>query len=314
MEFGVQIEPQFGFNYADVTEIAEFALDNGFTGLWFSDHFMLDVDATNRELLDPWLLMAALVRDNERIRVGSLVFCNNYRMPSLQAKMAATVDVLSNGRLDFGIGAGWKKMEYRAYGYEFSDFNTRAEQLSEAIQIIRGAWTEEKFSFNGQHYQVNELVSFPKPIQKPHPRIWIGSNKGGPRMIELAARYADGFNISWGFSPDQTNDIFQQLNDLAVKHHRKPEDIARSVGLWTRTIKSEAEMEEKIVRGAIERGISKDEYRTRISSSLWGTPESVSDRLKEYSEQGISNVILMFPYGEEREQITQFGEYVVPLL
>ncbi|MHA2425661.1 MAG: LLM class flavin-dependent oxidoreductase [Candidatus Thorarchaeota archaeon] len=314
MEFGVQVEPQFGFDYNDVLEIAEKALENKFTGVWFSDHFMLDADATDRVLLDPWLLMAALVRDNKRIRVGSLVFCSSYRIPALHAKMAATIDVISNGRLDFGIGAGWKKLEYNAYGYKFPKFSTRVEQLGESIQIIRGIWTEKKFSFDGKHYKVSDVVSFPKPVQKPYPKIWVGSNRGGPRMIELAARYGDGINVAWGFSPEQTNDIFDQLATFAEKHDRRPEDIAKSVGLWTRILKSEAEMEKKIKQGAKSRGISGDAYRKRVDSSLWGTSEIVADRLAQYTDQGVSKIILMFPYGEKRAQIDLFGERVLPLL
>ncbi len=314
MDFGIQIEPQFGFSYTDVVELSEKALENKCKGVWFSDHFMLDADATDRELLDPWLLMAALVCDNKKIRVGSLVFCNSYRNPSLHAKMASTIDVISNGRLDFGIGAGWKKLEYNAYGYEFPNFSTRMDQLGEAIQIIRGIWTEEKFSFDGKHYQVRDLVSFPKPVQKPHPKIWVGSNRAGPRMIELAARFGDGINVAWGFSPERTSDIFQQLTDFAEKHGRKPESIAKSVGVWARILKSESEMEEKIKSGAASRGISEDDYRKRVASSLWGTPEIVADRLSQYADQGISEIILMFPYGEKREQIDMFGEHVQPLL
>jgi alkanesulfonate monooxygenase SsuD/methylene tetrahydromethanopterin reductase-like flavin-dependent oxidoreductase (luciferase family) len=314
LNFGVQIEPQFGFSYHDVLELAQKALDNSFTGVWFSDHFMLDADATDRELLDPWLLMAALVRDNKKIRVGSLVFCNSYRIPALHAKMAATIDVISNGRLDFGIGAGWKKLEYKAYGYEFPKFETRVEQLGEAIQIIKGIWTEEKFSFDGKHYQVKDVVSFPKPVQKPYPKIWVGSNEGGPKMIELAAQFGDGFNVAWRFSPDDTFRIFQQLTEFAEKHGRKPDEIVKSVGLWARILKSDSEMEEKIKSGAISRGISEEAYRKRVASSLWGTPEIVAERLAQYKDQGVSEIILMFPYGEKREQIGLFGELVHPLL
>ena len=314
LDFGIQVEPQFGFSYEDVLELSENALENKFTGLWFSDHFMLDANATDRILLDPWLLMAALVRDNKKIRVGSLVFCSSYRNPALHAKMAATIDVISNGRLDFGIGAGWKKLEYDAYGYDFPNFSTRVEQLGEAIQIIRGIWTEEKFSFDGDHYQVKNLVSFPKPVQKPYPKIWVGSNRGGPKMIELTARFGDGINVAWGFSPERTRDIFQQLSDFAEKHGRKPESIAKSVGVWARILKSESEMEEKIKKGAAARGISEDAYRKRVDSSLWGTPEIVAERLSQYQEQGVSDIILMFPYGEKREQISLFGEHVLPLL
>ena len=314
MEFGIQIEPQFGFSYNDVLDLSEKALENNCKGVWFSDHFMLDANATDRELLDPWLLMAALVRDNEKIRVGSLVFCNSYRNPALHAKMASTIDVISNGRLDFGIGAGWKKLEYNAYGYEFPNFSTRMDQLGEAIQIIRGIWTEEKFSFDGDHYRVKDLVSFPKPVQKPYQNIWVGTNRGGSRMIELAARYGDGINVAWVFSSERTKEIFQQLSDFAEKHGKKPESIAKSVGVWARILKSESEMEEKIKSGAASRGISEDAYRKRVASSLWGTPEIVAERLVQYREQGVSEIILMFPYGEKREQIDMFGEHVHPLL
>jgi alkanesulfonate monooxygenase SsuD/methylene tetrahydromethanopterin reductase-like flavin-dependent oxidoreductase (luciferase family) len=314
VRFGVQIEPQFGFEYKDVLEISEKALENGFDMIWFSDHFMLDADATDRVLLDPWLLMAALVRDNDKIRVGSLVFCSSYRNPALHAKMGATIDVLSNGRLEFGIGAGWKKLEYNAYGYEFPKFSVRMKQLTEAIQIIRGAWTEEKFTFRGAYYSVDELVSFPKPIQKPHPTIWVGSNMGGPRMIELAAQYGDGINVAWGFDPEKTETIFNQLAEFAEKHDRDPEKILKSVGCWTRILESETEMKEKIKSGAVSRGISEDTYRKRVQSSLWGTPEIIADRLVKYKDQGVSDIILMFPYGEKREQIKMFGETVLPLL
>ena len=314
MRFGVQIEPQFGFEYKDVLEISEKALSNGFEVTWFSDHFMLDADATDKVLLDPWLLMAALVRDNEKIRVGSLVFCSSYRNPALHAKMGATIDVLSNGRLEFGIGAGWKKLEYNAYGYEFPKFPVRMKQLTEAIQIIKGVWTEEKFSFVGEYYSVDELVSFPKPVQKPHPTIWVGSNMGGPRMIEVAAHYGDGINVAWGFDPEKTERIFNQLAEFAEKHGRKPQTILKSVGCWTHILESESEMDEKIKSGAASRGISEDAYRKRVQSSLWGTPEMIADKLAKYKDQRVSDIILMFPYGEMREQIEMFGDKVHPLL
>ncbi|NHI90259.1 MAG: LLM class flavin-dependent oxidoreductase [Candidatus Thorarchaeota archaeon] len=314
LDFDVQIEPQFGYSYDDVLGIANVALENHLKGVRFSDHFMLDANATDKELLDPWLLMAALVRDNEKIRVGSLVFCNSYRMPTLHAKMAATVDTLSNGRLDFAIGAGWKELEYRAMGYEFSSFSTRAEQLSEAIQIIRGIWTEEKFSFAGKHYHVHDVVSFPKPVQKPYPKIWVGTNRAGPKMIELAAQYGDGINVAWGFSPERTSKIFQRLEEFADKHERNPEDISKSVGLWTRILKSKDEMDERIKSGAVASGISEDDYRKRVSNSLWGTSEIIADRLGMYQDQGVTNIVLMFPYGEEREQLSLFGNNIEPLL
>ncbi|MFX1244253.1 MAG: LLM class flavin-dependent oxidoreductase [Promethearchaeota archaeon] len=167
MNFGVQIEPQFGYNFEDITYIADMALKYGYSTLWFSDHFMLDKNATDRVLLDPWLLMVALTQQNPTIRVGSMVFCQSYRNPALTAKMAATLDVLSKGRLEFGIGAGWKEIEYNAYGYPFPDAKTRINQLADAVQIIRGIWANERFTYQGKYYQVNDVISYPKPLQRP---------------------------------------------------------------------------------------------------------------------------------------------------
>jgi alkanesulfonate monooxygenase SsuD/methylene tetrahydromethanopterin reductase-like flavin-dependent oxidoreductase (luciferase family) len=137
---------------------------------------------------------------------------------------------------------------------------------------------------------------------------------GGPRMIELAARYGDGINVAWRFLPEQTKNIFDLLHDFAEKHGRKPESIGKSVGCWARILKSESEMEDKIKSGAKSRGISEDSYRRRVQSSLWGTPEMFAEILSKYKEQGVSRIILMFPYGEKKEQIAFFGERVLPLL
>ncbi|MFW9954136.1 MAG: LLM class flavin-dependent oxidoreductase, partial [Candidatus Thorarchaeota archaeon] len=249
MEFGIQIEPQFGFTHEEVVAIAETCVKNGFSTVWFSDHFMLDGASTDRSLLDPWLLMTLLVSNNPNVRVGSLVFCNNYRHPPIHAKMAASLDVISGGRLEFGIGAGWKEMEYESYGIVFPDSLTRISQLSEAVQIIRGIWTNEKFSFSGKHYTVRDLISFPKPVQNPHPTIWIGTMYGRKRMVELAAKYGDGINVAWAFTANDCRRIFERLDSIAEKYKRtKP--IKKSVGFWTHCFESKDEMEQAIADGA----------------------------------------------------------------
>ncbi len=313
MEFGIQIEPQFGFSYDSVLEIAHAAVKNGFSTLWFSDHFMLDREATDKVLIDPWVLMAALVRNNREIRVGSMVFCNSYRNPALTAKMAASLDVISEGRFEFGYGAGWKKIEYEAYGYDFPPDHTRIDQLEEAVQIIRGIWTNERFTFTGSHYSVRNLISFPKPYQK-NPRIWIGTMKARQRMLELAAKYADGINIAWSFTPEMCEDIFKTLGDLCEQNGRKRSSIQRSVGLWTRCFESPDDMEHVLVENAQKRGVTLDDYRRRVESSLWGTPEALTVKLQRYSDIGIHHVILMLPYGHEIEQIEMIGNRVLPLL
>jgi alkanesulfonate monooxygenase SsuD/methylene tetrahydromethanopterin reductase-like flavin-dependent oxidoreductase (luciferase family) len=313
MEFGIQVEPQFGFEYEEISEIASKGLDNGFSTLWFSDHFMLDADSTDRILLDPWLVMTALVREFTKLRVGSLVFCNSYRNPALHAKMASTLDVLSNGRLEFGIGAGWKKIEYNAYGYEFPDDITRIAQLAEAIQVIRKIWLEDKATFEGEYYKIKNLVSFPKPVQKPHPTIWVGTMYGREHMLKLVAKHGDGINLAWAFTPEQLNIIFKHVDDYR-KDYGHSEKIKKSVGFWTHVFEEESEMEKAVVEGAEKRNISLNQYRKRISSSLWGTPEDLVEKLSTYRDLDVSHSIFMFPQEKEIEQIELFGKHIIPKL
>ncbi len=313
MQFGIQIEPQFGFEYEQISQIARKGLDNGFSTLWFSDHFMLDADSTNRVLLDPWLLMIALVREFESLRVGSLVFCNSYRNPAIHAKMASTLDVLSNGRLEFGIGAGWKKLEYNAYGIDFPSDMTRIGQLAEAIQIIRKIWREDYATFDGEYYKIKNLVSFPKPVQMPHPTIWVGTMYGKEQMLRLAAKHGDGINLAWSFTVDQLDTIFSKLDRLRKEYGHK-ESIKKSVGFWTRVFEDQSEKEEAIIEGAKKRNITTEQYRKRIASALWGTPEDIIEKLSAFRDLGVSHSIFMFPQEEEIKQIELFGEKVIPKL
>ena len=310
MEFGVQIEPQFGYTFDEVSAITEVALKNGFNTIWFSDHFMLDKDSTNRVLLDPWLLMTALTQQNPKIRVGSMVFCQSYRNPALTAKMAATLDVLSNGRLEFGIGAGWKKIEYTAYGYPFPSAKIRIQQMNETIQIIRGIWTNERFTFQGTHYQVEDVIAYPKPLQTPMP-IWVGAQNGKEYMLRATAKYGDGINIAWMSTPAELEERFSRLATLCKKYHRETSEIRKSLGLWTQLFSSDDEMDAAIKENAKTRNIPLDEYRERIGKALWGTADSMRTRLTAFEEIGVEHFIFMFPHKQEIDHIKAMGKSVI---
>jgi alkanesulfonate monooxygenase SsuD/methylene tetrahydromethanopterin reductase-like flavin-dependent oxidoreductase (luciferase family) len=311
MEFGVQIEPQFGYSFEDILAITKTALQNGFSTIWFSDHFMLDKDSVDRVLLDPWLVMAALTQQNSKVHVGSMVFCQSYRNPALTAKMAASLDVLSNGRLEFGIGAGWKEIEYKAYGYPFPTGKTRIQQLEDAVQIIRGIWTNERFTFKGNHYSVEDVISYPKPVQDPMP-IWIGVQEGREMMLRTTAKYGDGINVAWTTTPKDLEERFQRLGQYCKEYGRKAADIMKSVGLWTRSFETEQAMESAIVENAKARNVSTSEYRKRVSQALWGTMDSMINRLREFQQIGVSHMILMFPHKEEIKHIKTLGKSVLP--
>ncbi len=196
--FGIQIEPQFGFTYQEVVSLAQDAERLGFTSMWLSDHLFWDEHSEQRNCLDAWALLPALAPVTTSLRLGTLVSCNSYRLPGVLAKTAASCDHISNGRVEFGIGAGWKELEYTAYGIPFPSAGTRLAQLEEAVQVIRRLWTQERASFQGEYYHLDNAPFAPKPLQQP-PKLWIGG-AGKKKLLRIVAEHADGWNMIIGFS------------------------------------------------------------------------------------------------------------------
>ncbi len=181
--------------YETMTHVAQEAESLGYHSIWLFDHFHTVPTPTQEVTFECWTSTAALARDTQRIRIGQLVTCNGYRNPSLLAKMASTVDIMSHGRLTFGIGAGWHEQEFRAYGYDFPDGPTRLRQLREAVQVILALWTQEQAVFEGNYYQVRGAINQPKSVQKPHIPLLIGGS-GEQVTLKLVAQYADACNIT----------------------------------------------------------------------------------------------------------------------
>ena len=180
--------------FETMSRVAKTAEHLGFDSIWLFDHFHTYHRPVLETTFECWTSTAALARDTSRIRIGQMATCNAYRNPALLAKMASTVDVLSHGRLDFGIGAGWYQHEFEAYGYTFPPVPERLRMLEESLQVIRAMWTEPYASFAGEHYQVAGAINQPKGVQQPHPPIWVGGS--GERVtLRLAARYGDATNF-----------------------------------------------------------------------------------------------------------------------
>src|SRR5690348_15057286 len=180
--------------YETMTSTAQAADEAGYHSVWLVDHFHTIPQPSQEVTFESWTTTAALARDTKRVRIGQIVTCNSYRNPALLAKMASTFDVLSHGRLNFGIGAGWYEHEYRAYGYPYPDGPERLRMLREALQIILAMWTQEEATFEGMYYQVRGAINQPKGVQKPHIPILIGG--GGEKVtLKLVAQYADACNV-----------------------------------------------------------------------------------------------------------------------
>jgi len=303
MDLGVQIEPQLGFKFEDVLAIAVDAERAGFTRLWVSDHLFLDPDAVNTDCLEAWTLLAALAVRTERIRIGPMVTPQSYRNPALLAKIAAGVDVMSGGRLDFGLGAGWKEVEYRAYGYEFPDGPTRVTQMIETLEICTRMWKEERATYLGKFYRIADALCSPKPMQKPLP-IWIGGSK--PRVMRAAARFASAFNFNMGVSAktDSLKTAMRELDDICRAVKREPSTLLRSSFLMSTLGATSARSEELLKEFAAQQKTEPAKILEERPGLLRDTPERALSRLREYAALGIAHTNIMFmPYGSEREQI-----------
>lgn len=191
VQFGL-FQPQLGLSFAQLKERAQACEELGFHSIWFTDH-MWARGLPRVDFLEGWTLMSSIALSTTTLRVGGLVLCNSYRNPAFLAKMVASLDNISGGRVEIGLGAGWMDEEYRAYGYPFPSGGTRADQMDEGIRILKKMFTEEAPSFTGEHYQISDAHCNPKPIQSPHPPITIGAmaEKKGLRVV---AEHADRWN------------------------------------------------------------------------------------------------------------------------
>jgi F420-dependent oxidoreductase-like protein len=198
----------------------------GFDHVWDFDHLASIGDGgPDRPIFEGWALQAAMAEATKRARIGCLVTGNTYRHPVLLAKQAVTVDHLSGGRLEFGIGAAWAEIEHSMYGIEGLDH--RVGRLSESLQIIKSLWTQERTSFAGRYYQLKDAIANPKPVQKPHPPIWIGAS--GESTLRLVARHADVWNAAGGGDAEKMKEMIAKLEAACGAIGRDPSEIRRSL-------------------------------------------------------------------------------------
>jgi alkanesulfonate monooxygenase SsuD/methylene tetrahydromethanopterin reductase-like flavin-dependent oxidoreductase (luciferase family) len=310
--YGVQIEPQFGYSFEEIQKIVQAAEKHDFTHAWFSDHFMLSGESKDVNAYECFTSMMAAASYTTTLRLGSLVYCNSYRYPAVLAKQIASLDHYSKGRIDFGYGAGWKEVEYNAYGIPFPSAGVRLKQLVEGMQVIKKLWTEDVANFKGEYYELNDAVSFPKPFQKPYPPIWVGTMYAKPKMLNIAAKYADGINLAWAYTQEVFKEKMEELDALCEKYDRKPTSLLRSYGIWTRVYESEEEKQKTWKEIAEKRGFTLEQLTKRYEGSMHGTIEEIIEWLKDYTKYGIENYIFMFPQNKEIEQMKMFQKEIMP--
>src|SRR5712692_5293570 len=274
--------------YEAMTRVAKEAETLGFHSLWLYDHFHTIPIPLQEVTFECWISTAALARDTTHIRIGQMVTCNSFRNPALLAKMASTVDVLSHGRLNLGISAGWKEQEYLAYGYPFPDAATRLRQLREALQILKAMWTEEETSFEGKYYQVRGAINQPKGVQKPHIPILV-AGKGEQVTLKLVARYADACNFTHP-DPEEMERKFTLIKDYCKLIGRDYREIHRTI--YVNGFVGETDNEAISKAASLPSKFTLDHIRVR---GLLGSPDTVGQRLREMEQRGVQEVIIFMP-------------------
>lgn len=224
LRFGVKASGQ-AISIADLRSVWRIADEGGFDHVWDFDHLAsIGAAGPDRPIYEGWALQAAMAQATDRVRIGCLVTGNTYRHPVLLAKLAVTVDHLSGGRLEFGIGAAWAEVEHTMYGIEGLDH--RVGRLSESLRVIKSLFTEDRTTFEGRYYHLKDAIANPKPLQKPHPPIWIGAS--GEATLRLTARFADVWNISGG-GPDAVAELVKKFDETCVTVGRDPATVRRSL-------------------------------------------------------------------------------------
>jgi F420-dependent oxidoreductase-like protein len=220
MRLCVMIEGQEGVTWDDWLTLARATEELGFDALFRSDHYGPVLAEEEAGALDAWATLAALATATSRIRLGTLVSPATFRHPSVLAKNAVSVDHISGGRVEVGLGAGWNEAEHLRYGFPFPPLRERMDVFAEQLEIVHRQWAAEPFSFEGEHYRLADSDPQPKPLQRPHPNLIVGGS-GRPRSVALAARWADEYN-TLSTAPDECRALGERIAEACAREGREP--------------------------------------------------------------------------------------------
>ncbi len=293
--------------YEAMTKVAQVAEASHYDSIWVYDHFHTVPKPVHETTFECWTITAGLARDTNQIKIGQMVTCNGYRNPALLAKMASTVDVMSHGRLLFGLGAGWYEHEWRAYGYGFPETRERMGAFREACEIIHRMWTEDEPVFQGRYYTIDRPINEPKGVQQPHPPFWIGG--GGEKVtLKLVAKWGDASNV--GGDVETLRHKFNVLRQHCENLGRNYDEIVRSTTVNVHLLESG---EEPIAATAARRGSQSYEEYSR--SFMVGTPDEIVARLEPMIDAGVNYFLVYLPgVAYDQTPVQRFAQEVVARL
>jgi alkanesulfonate monooxygenase SsuD/methylene tetrahydromethanopterin reductase-like flavin-dependent oxidoreductase (luciferase family) len=305
MQIGLAL-PQYDYSVAGESPLrfdtivahARLAADAGYTSLWVSDHLFLDIEkyggtSERHGVYEPLVTLAALSRSVPDVRLGTLVLLEALRPAAVLAKALASLDQISGGRLDVGIGAGWYEPEYRALGLEMPRPGERLDRLREAVDVVSGLLGGGPFHYDGTHHRARGAINRPASVQEPRPRVFVGGK--GDRLLALVAAHADGWNTCWVWTPDAYRERVAVLDAACTAVGRDPASVWRTLGLYALCGEDQADLERRFERlktatptGVLD-GVSLEEWR---EGRLVGTVQEVRAQAAEWEALGVETLIL----------------------
>ena len=308
----------YSVNIKDVKSIIKSSEQLGFDSLWVCDHLTMGKNGCN---LEGWTVLSAASQLCQSMQLGTLVLSATHRPPALLAKMGATLDVLSDGRLELGIGAGWRRVEQVSYGLPWEESaKNRLQRLVETVEIVKGMWTQDVFSYAGRYYNIKDAICNPKPLQKPHPRIMLAGR--GEKLLLNVAKYADAWNID-ETTPAEYCEKLEKLRSLCSTTGTEFSHIEKSlenfilitenkeeimkVAEWSNWVAAsiQSEYDNKPVAGKLEE--MKSKY-------ILGSVKEVTNRIAEYVDAGVQHFMLYFLDSPSMKSLKSMAEDVIPSL
>ena len=314
MDLCLMIEGQEGVSWEDWLALAKACEAHGIPGLFRSDHYLNLDGRLERGSLDAWATLSALAAVTSTLRLGTLVSPATFRHPSELAKVVATADHVSEGRVELGLGAGWHEEEHRAFGFPFPSVRERMDRLSEQLEIVHRSWTEGPFSFSGSLYELSGLDAQPRPVQSPHPPLIVGGS-GKPRGVALAARWADEYNTPFA-TPDELRGIRERLDTACAEVGREPLPLSVMTGFLCGL--DAEELREKAAALAYVQGEPGRDVDAWVSSPppgwIVGTVDSCVAQLGALRDLGLSRVMLQHLLHTDLETVELIGRQLAPEL
>ncbi len=293
-----------GYSYEDLRRIWTAADSLGYYGASL-------YDLLNAPALECWATLSALAAETRRIRLMPLVLAVLYRFPGLLAKMTATLDVISGGRMELGIGAGGDGRDHRAYGLPFPETPCRVEMLEEAVEVIKGLWTAREFSYDGSFYRLDKAICQPRPLQTPRPSVLIGGH-GKTHLLRAVARHADMCNMGFEMSVAEHRAMLGALEEHCLVAGRDIAEIEVSHNTRVKIATTEDGVQSMLEEGARAAGMTTDRYEQSLKNAIVGTPEQCAAKLQAYVDAGITRFFLIFPDPIPTGSLELFASTVMP--